>query len=232
MQLCTNYVIERYFGHWVIDGLVLELLAAQRSLPGLKLAGAPWLHEPGYRELCGLKVARSHHAQVERLWVIDDNGLNDGWISRMEELRRRVRSTLVRNGPKRVMLSRGTLGAGRNLVNTAEVYEALDRLGFEIIYPESEAPQSLAEKLSGVEMAIAIEGSGTNHCWLAMPLRSTFLAIQPPTRFNSMGKMRADAVGINWAYVVADAHADGFYLPIGRLLRTIDEVTRVAASRY
>jgi hypothetical protein len=46
-----------------------------------------------------------------------------------------------------------------------------------------------------------------------------------------MGKMRADAVGINWAYVVADAHADGFYLPIGRLLRTIDEVTRVAASR-
>jgi len=81
-------------------------------------------------------------------------------------------------------------------------------------------------------MAIAIEGSGTNHCWLAMPLRSTFLAIQPPARFNSMGKMRADAVGINWAYVVADAHADGFYLPIGRLLRTIDEVTRVAASRY
>jgi hypothetical protein len=81
-------------------------------------------------------------------------------------------------------------------------------------------------------MAITIEGSVQNHCWVAMPPRSTFVVIQPPTRFNSSGKMRADAIGINYAYVVADAHADGFYLPTGRLLQTIDEVTRVAASRY
>jgi hypothetical protein len=113
MQLCSNYVIERYFGHWATDGLVLELLAAQRSVPGLKLAGTPWMHEPGYRELCGLPVTRSDNAWIERLWVIDDRGINDGWISRIEELRRRVRSVVAPNGPKRVMLTRGTLGAKR-----------------------------------------------------------------------------------------------------------------------
>ena len=135
MQLCTGYYIDRYFGHWATDGLVLELLAAQRSVSGLKLAGTPWLHEPGYRELVGLKVKQSHHARIERLWIIDDSGINDGWISRIEELRRRVRSVVVPNGPKRVMLTRGTLGAKRNLVNSSEVQEALIRFGFDIVIP-------------------------------------------------------------------------------------------------
>jgi hypothetical protein len=231
MQLCSNYVIERYFGHWAIDGLVLELLASQRSIPGLKPAGTPWTHEPGYRELFGLAVTRSGNAWVDRLWVIDDRGINDGWISRMEELRRRVRSAVLPNGPKRVMLTRGTLGVKRDLVNSPEVEEALSRLGFVVVHPELETARGLAEKLCGAEIAIAVEGSHQNHCWLAMPRQSSFVAIQPPTRFNAHGKMRADAIGINFAFVVADPHPDGFYLPTDRLLRTIDEVIRVAASR-
>lgn len=231
MQLCSNYVICRYFGHWLIDGLVLELLAKQRSLPGLTLSGTPWLHEPGYREMCNLQIVRSIHHRVGRLWVVDDRGINHGWISRIEEIRRRVRSAVVQGGAKRVMLTRGTLGASRILVNSAEVIEVLDKLGFEIIDPESETPRSIAHKLSGVEIAIAVEGSGANHCWLSMPSRSTFVAIQPPNRFNSHGKMRCDAVGINWAFVVADPHAQGFSLPIERLLRTLDEVVRAAGAR-
>jgi len=231
MQLCTGYFIDRYFGHWASDGLVLELLAAQRSISALKLAGTPWLHEPGYRELVGLKVKQSHHARIERPWIIDDSGINDGWISRIEELRRRVRSVVVPNGPKRVMLTRGTLGAKRNLVNSSEVQAALVRLGFDIVNPELETARSLAEKLCGVEIAVAVEGSAQDHCWLAMPPQSTFVAIQPPTRFNAYGKVHADAIGINFAFVVADPHPEGFCLPTDRLLRTIDEVVRVTAAR-
>jgi hypothetical protein len=43
--------------------------------------------------------------------------------------------------------------------------------------------------------------------------------------------MRGDAIGMNFAFVVADPHPDGFYRPTDRLLRTIGEVIRVAASR-
>lgn len=231
MQLCTNYVIDRYFGHWLIDGLVLELLAEQRSLRALSSAGTAWPHEPGYRELCGLNVTRSDNARIDRLWVIDDRGVNGAWISRIEELRRRVRSMAMRNGPKRVMLSRGTLGTKRNLVNVAEVQKMLNRLGFEIINPESETPRSIVEKLSGAEIAVVVEGSAQNHSFLSMPPRSTVVTIQPPTRFNAHGKMRADAVGINWAFVVADPDPDGFHLPVERLTRTLDEVERVTGAR-
>jgi len=138
---------------------------------------------------------------------------------------------VTRNGPKRVMLSRGRLGAKRKLINSGEVYEALARIGFEMIDPELEAPRGLVEKLGAAEIAIGVEGSAQNHCYLAMPARSTALLIQPPNRFNANGKRRADAIGINWGYVVADPHPDGFRLPVDRLLRTIDEAARVSAVR-
>jgi hypothetical protein len=231
IQLCTNYVIDRYFGHWLTDGLNLELLAEQRSVPALTLAGNPWPHEAGYRELLGLKAARSANARVDRLWVIDDRAFNDGWISRFEALRQRLRSVRTRNGAKRVMLTRGKLGVKRNLVNSGEVHEALVRLGFEIVNPESDTPRKIVETLTGAEFVIAVEGSAQHHCWVTMAPRSTFLAIQPPTRFGAIGKAYADAIGVNWAYVVADRHADGFYLPVGRLLQTLDEVARVIGIR-
>jgi hypothetical protein len=231
MQLCSNYVIERYFGHWLTDGMCMELLAQQRSLPALTLSREPWLHELDYRTLFGLKATFSRNAQVDRLWIIDDRGINDSWISRMQELRRRCRSAVKSQRSHQVLLARGTLGAKRNLVNSVDVQEILDRMGFEIVTPEFETPESIGERLSGAEFAITVEGSAQNHCWDWMPVGSTFIAIQPPDRFNAHGKSRADAIGLNWAYVVAEQHPDGFYLPIDRLLKTIDEAGRVAESR-
>lgn len=227
MQLCTSYVIDRYFGHWLTDGLCLEVLAEQRSLPALTLKRTPWMHERGYRDVCSLEAVRSNNARVGRLWVVDDRGFNDGWMRRIQELRLRARSPIGRNRAKGVMLTRGTLGAHRNLVNSEEVHKALGRLGFEIVYPEIETPRTLGEKLSEIEIAVAVEGSVQHHCWLTMPPGSTFIAIQPPSRFTAFGKTYANAVGINWGYVVADAHPDGFHLPVDRLLRTLDESIRV-----
>ena len=229
MQLCVNYVIERYFGHWLVDGLCLELLAQRRSMPGLALARAPWLHESGYRELVGLEVIRLRKARIRRLWVIDDRGINDGWISRFQELRSRVRLGAKGEGARRLMVTRGTLGAKRNLVNSSEVHAALERIGFEIVDPESETPGSLVGKLAAAEIVVAVEGSVQNHGLLAMPSGSIFVAIQPPDRFNAFAKAQADAAGIKWGYVVADSDPDGFCLPVERLLRTIDEATRVAS---
>jgi Glycosyltransferase 61 len=230
-QLCSNYAIARYFGHWLADGLCLELLAEERMLPALTLTGVPWLHESGYRELCALKPTRSANARVDRLWLVDDRGFNDGWLSRFEALRRRIRSLANPSRARRVMLTRGDLGVRRNLVNAAEISEVLERLGFEIINPESETAQHLSETLSGAQIAVAVEGSAQHHCFVAMPPRSIFVAIQPPTRFGALGKTYADAVGIRWAYVVADPHAEGFQLPVARLLQTIDEVVRVTGIR-
>jgi hypothetical protein len=223
MQLCTNYVIERYFGHWLTDGLALELLADEMSVRSIVLKRKQWLHEQDYRKLTHLEALQTEHALVDHLWVVDDRGINNGWTARINKLRERCRSAVTCMGPKRVMLARGTLGAPRNLVNFNEVQKALQKSGFEIINPETESATNLVNILSSAEIVVLIEGSTQEHCTYALPVGSTLLTIQPPTRFTALSKERADAVGFNWAFVVADPRSDGFFLPIDRLMRTLDE---------
>ena len=231
MQLCTNNVVERYFGHWLIEGLALELLAKQMSVQGLVLGRKPWMHEAGYRELCGIESVHTDNAFVDRLWIVDDRGLNASWISRVRELRRRVREGASPTSAKRVFVTRGVRGSPRNLVNSDELQQVLNNMGFSIVNPESESAQGLASAISSAELVILVEGSHQSHCIQALPVGSTLITIQPPTRFNANSKDRADASGLNWAFVVADPHPEGFHLPIDRLMRTIDEVSRVTAQR-
>lgn len=231
MQLCTNYFIERYFGHWLIDGRALELLADQMSLRGLVLNRKPWLHEPGYRKMSDTEAVRTDNALVGRLWVIDDHSVNENRIARIGELRSRIRAAARPTDKKRIVLARGTLGSPRDLINSDEVYQALQKEGFEIINPEHETVGSIVNALSSAEIVIAVEGSVQSHCTYAMPVGSTLLTIQPPTRFNAVSKDRADAVGMNWAFVVADPREDDFYLPLDRLDRTLEEVSRVSGQR-
>jgi hypothetical protein len=231
-QLCTNNVIERYFGHWLNDGLLLGQLAAQMSLQGLVLKRTPWLHEPDYRKISGVQATQTEHALVERLWAIDDRGVNGSWIGRVRKLRDRVLSTIPKAGPKkRIMLARGRLGAKRNLVNSAELQEELEKIGFQIINPEEESVSRIVSAISSADTVVVVEGSAQSHCTYALPCGSTLLTIQPPNRFVTISKDRADAVGYNWAFVVADPHSDGFYLSFDRLRRTIDEIARVTSRR-
>ena len=225
-QLCTNNVIERYFGHWLTDGLLLERLAEQMSLGGLVLKRKPWLHEPEYRKISGIEASQTEHALVERLWVVDDRGINDSWVARLRELRDRIRSAVTKAGTKRIMLTRGETGTPRNLVNSVEVQEELEKHGFEIINPEKETASRIVGAISSANIVVLVEGSAQGHCSYALPSGSTLLTIQPPTRFNSNSKDRADAAGYHWAFVVADPHSNGFYLPIDRLMRTFDEILR------
>jgi capsular polysaccharide biosynthesis protein len=229
MMLCTNNVIERYFGHWLNDGLSLEMLAKQMALGSIVLKRKPWLHEPDYRELSGLHPVQTEHALVDRLMVVDDRGINDSWISRVKKLREKFQLAVNRVGPKRVMLSRGSLGAPRHLVNKSALQEALLKIGFEIISPETESGIDLVNALASAEIVVVVEGSVQSHCTFAMPRGSTLLTIQPPNRFTAVSKDRADAVGLNWAFVVADPRPNGFHLPVERLQKIVDEVSRVAA---
>jgi hypothetical protein len=230
MALCTNYVIERYFGHWLNDGLALEVLANQMSLRSVILEREPWLHERDYRQMSSVEAAQTTHSVIEHLWLFDDRGINASRISRIQKLRERIRPAGPQTG-KRIWLGRGKLGAARNLVNSTELCEALQRNGFDIIEPEQETAGNLVKLLASAELVVTIEGSAQSHCTYALPAGSTLLIVQPPTRFNAVSKDRADAVGFNWAYVVGDPRPNGFHLPVDRLMRTLDEVARVTANR-
>lgn len=225
-QLCTDWVVETFFGHWLRDGLCMELLASERDLVPLVLQRPPWLHESGYRTRCGLIARRTSCARVRKLWIVDDRGLNRAWNLRFQELRRRNRSVGVGGGPTHIFMSRGMRGKSRKLLNEESVVANLTRRGFVFLEPENMSADELAAALHDVKVLISVEGSALSHAQLTMPASSAMLTIQAPDHFNAIHKATADSSGISFAYVVGDPSVGGFSLCPERLLRTVDLVER------
>jgi len=226
--LCSNYVIDRYFGHWLTDGLPLEALARERGLPGITLEKARWSHEQGYRTLVGLSDAPVFAAKLSRLSIADDRGLNSNWRARIHKLKEAVRgSDPTGQASSRVFLLRGNAANKRSLINEEEVSNALQAQGFIVLSPEREDASHIAGILRNASLVVSVEGSTQAHMVMAAAPGSTLLTIMPPRNFNSVFKPICDALGIAWAFTVADDRGtEQFFQPVDRLLRLIDAIDR------
>ena len=220
--LCTNYVAERYFGHFIVDALPLELLANELQRPPLALLRPPWLHEHDYRNMVGLHMDPLECVHVGTLWIVDDRHTNAGKVRRLKTLRERARSAVPKDGPRYVFIRRGRTGAKRHLVNEDEIVECLGKHGFAILDPEKEKAGAIARALANAEVLVGVEGSGMSHAHLVMPERSAMIAIQPPNRFSAFGKMFTDVLDQHYGFTVAHLAGDGFVQSADDLLRTID----------
>jgi capsular polysaccharide biosynthesis protein len=222
-MLCTSHVGERYFSHWLVDGLTHELLARDLGMTPLVLARTPWLHEKEYRELLEIHAQVVDTVRVERLWLLEDWELNAHRAERLEQLRTTLRSKIGRGGPERVFISRGQTGVGRSLKNEAEVRRALEDRSFVVIEPEKMSVAAIASTLASARIVVAVEGSAIGHAIIALPRGAGILAMQPPKRFNAMWKTFSDALGFHFGCTVGDdVDGDSFTQPVGRLLRTLD----------
>ncbi len=229
LQLCSDWVGLKYFGHWMQDGLPLELLAVERGIPPISLSSSAWMHEPGYRVAIRLPRATTSLARVEELWIVDDRAQNRGRVARMGELRRRLRRPNG-GGPKRVFLDRGSTGVARPLINREMLATTLHQAGFVEVHPEKETADSLARLLSDADICASVEGSGIAHANMLMPAGAKLLILAPPQRFSSMMKVYADSAGLRTGYVVGD-YADhpsgqGFSIPLDRMSAVLDMLDR------
>jgi capsular polysaccharide biosynthesis protein len=225
-QLCTAIYIERFFGHWITDGLPLEILAHERQQAAITLIRAPWMHEVGYREIISLRSRPVETAYFENLWIVDDRGLNRGRIGRLEKVRSRVRQAVGTKGPTHVFIRRGNTGVSRALVNEEEIVSSLEARGFTILNPEASSARQIAAALTNVRIVVLVEGSAQGHVSLCAPAHCVRVMIQPPERFNAIGKAYSDGLGQRFAIVVPDMAQQGFYQPLDALLRTIELAER------
>ena len=226
-QLCTNKIIEQYFGHWLHDGLLLEILAQEQNLLPLIFRRPQWLHEPGYRSIMSLVARDVTRAFVHDLWIIDDRGLNQSWAKRFNYLRNKLRSTAELTSTQHTthfFIRRGHGQSKRVLLNEDIIIEYLSKFGFGIIDPETMSVASMATALSQAKMVVSVEGSAINHAQFALPCGASIVVIQPPNRFNALHRHFCDAAGLRFGFVVADPGLDGFTLNPERLQRTIDIV--------
>ncbi|WP_205479161.1 glycosyltransferase family 61 protein [Sphingomonas arenae] len=227
---CSTYVTERYFGHWLKDGLSHELWARDQGSQPLVLTSPPGrVHEPGYRQLSGLAARHVDTARVGELWYLHDHELSDDRVARLQRIRARIRAAVPADGPSHVFMSRGSSGAGRTLANEAEVEAMLTGLGFAILKPETSTPWEIARTLSSARVVISPEGSALSHAVMTAPQGTTLVVLQPPFHLNMIYKTFADALDFHFAYAVGDpVSEDAFVQPLDRLRRLLDIVDRLA----
>ena len=223
--LCSTFVINRYFGHWLTDGLPLELLAQDLGIDAITPSKTDWLHEAGYREMLGSTNRQVFGAKFKTLQIADDRGLNDHWLCRIQTLRQRLAAAVNReNEPRRpVFVTRGLSAGSRMLTNEVQLVDALESLGFIILRPEQETAAAVANTLHQASLVIAVEGSAQAHAMLALRPGTPLVSIMPPRRFTSVFKPICDALDIPSAYTVADYRgAEYFDQSIDRLRRLMD----------
>ena len=222
---CSTYMTEKYFGHWLREGMSHELLADDLGLPALVHDGPVKLHEDGYRQLFSLFARRTNFAHCDRLWVLDDTAQNTHWLSRYTRLREIIRTRVKapRKGTHCVFMARGDTAQGRNLTNRSEVRSALEQRGWIILEPEREDAETVARTLSKARLVVSPEGSALGHATIAVPPGAGILTIIGAQHFNVAYKGLCDALGVKFGLTVADAvNESDFHQPIDRLLHAID----------
>ncbi|WP_341209391.1 glycosyltransferase family 61 protein [uncultured Sphingomonas sp.] len=225
-MLCADYVIDRYFGHWVADGWSREQLAIERAMVPMVLDPARFGHSEGYRALFDLPARSIADTRVRRLWLIDDRGYNPARMERFRRVRARLRAAVAgRGGGDKVFIRRGAQAAGRNLCNEAEVIAALSARGFTIIAPDTLPVAQIAGALRDARIVVGVEGSALAHANAVLDPGACVFAIQSPASFNTIHRLATADVGLRFAFSVGDvATGDDFTMPVARLLRAIDMV--------
>ena len=223
-SLCTNWVIEKYFGHWLHDGLMLELLSHELGHEPISFNRKPWTHEPEYRRLAECAVLPIGTAIFDELVIPDDIALNECWKNRMDLLRTRMIGPSPASPNKFVYMMRGKSAVGRTLVNEDAVAEFLSARGFEILHPEKSPVSEIKRILSAAQLTIAVEGSAQAHAVMFAQTGTKFLSIQPADQFNVIFKPLFDAVGQTWGACIADGENGNYVMDLDRLAAAIELV--------
>lgn len=224
-MLCTDWVIERYFGHWIADGWSREQLALDYAMVPSVLTTAAFTHTGQYRAMTGLHAQSLDNVRVDRLWIIDDRGYNVGRTERYNRVRARLRNATSRGGPRHVFIRRGEQAVGRSLLNEQEVTIALEQRGFVVIAPEQMTADAIASTLREARLVVGVEGSALAHANAAADCDACIFAIQSPTAFNSIHRLGTSAARQRFAFSVGDPdQGESFTMPVERLLRSLSMV--------
>ena len=220
--LCTNWVIEKYFGHWLREGLMLNLLGQQLGLEPIVFNRKPWIHEPEYRKLARCEVEPVESVIFDELVIADDRALNECWKNRIDLLRTRLIGAQPLPANKLVYMMRGKTGIGRTLVNEDAVVEYLSARGFEILLPEAVTVAEIRRVLTEAKLVICVEGSAQDHALMFMQTGTRILTIQPADQFNASFKPLCDFVGLTWGACVATGQNQKYIMDLDRLSVSID----------
>ncbi len=228
--LACTLTSNRYFSHWITDGLTLTLVA-QTLAPPVTTAKPLTPHQEQYRQILGIEAEAVTNAQFQELILLDDFGQNQSKRDRYEVIRAKLTQSQPLSSQPGVMILRGKTGVPRSLVNEAEVADWLRDRGFTILNPEDLTVPEIVRATVGAKIVVGVEGSHLVHGLFTLADQGAMLVLQPPHRFNNLFKDYTDCLGFHYGFVVGSPVAAGqadqaFAIDLEDLAKTLDRIER------
>lgn len=215
----------RYFGHWLLDDIPLQLVSRSQTSGGVfDVMSELSDHQKGYLRLLDLAPRTWLNARIGELVVVDDHGQNDHKAGRLEWIRQRLLAAVPSDSDQPVMILRKDTGKSRHLTNEMELAARLEAQGFRILSPMESSAEDIVRATTRARIVVGVEGSHLTHAILCMPPGSTLITIQPPNRFDAVLKDWCDVKGVRYGFVVGSAVPEGFSVSLGDVDRMIQSV--------
>ncbi|MDB4977069.1 MAG: hypothetical protein JWN48_5410 [Myxococcaceae bacterium] len=227
--MTATWTGSRYFAHWIVDDLSLQLLGAELGDP-VTIARPLTKHQAEYQALLGISVPALRTAQFDELVLVKDHAQGRSKIARYTRLRAMLLQAVPSAPHRGVMIMRGESGTRRVLTNEAELAERLRSLGFRIIRPEGMSAREIVAQIAGARVVVGVEGSHLAHALLCMDPAGAYLIIQPPNRFISLYKGYADSLGLGYGFVVGEQRGGDFSVDIDETLAVLNLLEARQAS--
>lgn len=223
-QLVASWYGNRFFGHWLRDEPTASIMDFS-PFQQLSVHRLPYTHEAGYRELFQIHSKSIGLARCRELIIFDDYSQNSFKQRRYEHFRAALKERGIGGTTHPgVFIRRGTSGVARTLVNERAIEEFLQSIGFAIIDQESLSVPEIMQKMAGARVVASVEGSQMAHGIYGIAEGGTFLALQPPYRFNNPYKDYADCLDVNYSFIVGEEAPGGFIISLEDLQKTLDKI--------
>lgn len=228
--LCSTQSGNDYFAHFIFDDACLHFLARDFAPPFFSSTKLPRTdHSLSYLDALGIDYVERPSVLVRNLWIFDDVGLNTHRRQRLETMSRLIRSVddgLKSPAPLGAFIRRGKNGAKRGLVNQFEVEAFLTSQGFVVVDPDTQSVDEIRACLRNVPVIIGVEGSHLVHGLFNLAPGGVMICIQPAQRFNVIFRYLANALRLQWGFVVAEGSKESFRVSLDELKATLDLVEK------
>lgn len=218
----SSYVISKFFGHWLTDGLSTSFLNAEGD--DLYLWTDPrWTHAPEYLNLLDIKRIEQDYVHFESLIYYEDIGQNSNRRARLRRLKEQVIRASGSRGGGFVYLRRGRTGVKREISNEQELIAIVVRYGFQVV-DVTEPLEKMLAVIGGAKVTISIEGSNFAHLMLASRVGATHIVINPSDGFNNVFADYLPAFGDRMATVVAVRDERGYKVNLNQMIRLLEDI--------
>jgi capsular polysaccharide biosynthesis protein len=190
-----------YFGHSIRDDIPLNLLAESLGTP-VRSSAPLFAHQHEYQQLANLYAQPYDRATFDQLTIVDDHNQSPSRISRMREIRSRIRALVPQPAHTGVFINRKGAGNSRRLANEDEVVALFASRGFAIVDPERMSAIDILMHTSGARVVAGVEGSHLAHGIVSCADDCAFLVLQPPNRLNNVYKDFTDSMDMRYAIEV------------------------------